>query len=490
MGSPSRRTPRLLRRSRGLRLALAAAALAGPVLCSATASAAEIAGDPLNISMDGGGNLQVWFTGAAHGELWPGDAGLATGSGMTFGVYDAGGDVETCGPYGSPVYPLSGPTAVTGDGSEANPFEMSTTYVCGFSSAPLDITQTFDYVNGDTDFLASYAVSNPGVAAVDFRAISVGSFAAGGSSMGQGFLDQTAPLSVGFFNDAQGSDGGFEEAPSTPWSSFLERGQDAPSALSPYPDLSGPALPDTVDADFLEDPLVDVEFDQYRSIGLAPGATTTFEVGWFFDQYEGLSLSPATDTKTAGGVEDVTATSLDDGQPVDGGLVRYTVAGANQASGVVQTAADGTATISWTGANPGPDTLTAYLDTDDTGAFDQTDDTQATATVDWTARPAPAAPPAPTPPPSPAPAQAPSATAPTPVKSKAVVRCVVPTLKGRTTAQARRLLAAAHCALGSVTRPRHVAGSLVVAAERPTARSVHAAGTKVTIRLERRPSRG
>jgi hypothetical protein len=494
MGSLSRRTGRSRRRSRALRLGVAVVALAGPALFSSTASAGEIAGDPLQISMDGSGNLQVWFTGATHGELWPDDAQFARGSGMTFGVYDAAGDsVETCGPYGTPVTPVSGPSAVTGDGSEANPFEMSTTYSCEYGgSPPLDITQTFDYVNGDSDFLASYVVTNPGPTAADFRAVSVGSFAAGGSSMGQGFLDQTAPLSVGFFNDAQGSDGGFEEVPSTPWSSFLERGQDAPSDFSPYPDLSGPALPDTVDTAFLEDPLVDAEFDQYRTAGLAPGASATFDVGWYFDQYDGLSLSPATDTKTAGGVEDVTATSLNDGQPVDGGVIRYTITGANPSSGVVSTAADGTAAISWTGTNAGQDTLTAFLDTDDTGVFDPTNDTEESASVTWTAPPPAPAPAVPlSAAPSPAAPAVPAAAPKPQLKPKpAVVRCVVPALRGKSTARATRLLAAAHCALGKVTKPRHAHGRLVVAGQQPAAASLHAAGARVSIRLETVKARG
>jgi hypothetical protein len=469
--------------------------LACAALCSATASAsaAEIAGNPLRIFMDGYGRLQVQFADATTGELAPADEQLAQSSGMTFDLYTADGDSgSACGPYGNPVMPVSGPTAVTGDGSAADPFELSTTYTCQAFASELDITQTFDYVNGDAAFVASYVVTNPGAAPVAFRAISHGDFSGGGSGAGVGFVDEQSPRAVGFFNDAEGSDGGFDELSSTPWSSFYEAGPIPTATFPPEDELFGPGLPDTVDQTLEANPRVGVAFDQYRSFGLAPAASASFDVGWFFDRYDGLALSPATDTKTAGGTELVTATSLDRGVPVDGGVVRYTVAGANPSSGVVQTGADGTATISWTGAKAGTDTLTAFLDADDTGTFDPDNDTQATTTVSWTAAPAPAptpAPPVSTPPPPAAPTPTPAGPALAKAKPKAVVHCVVPSLKGRTTAAARRLLDTAHCALGTVAKPGHARGSLVVASQQPAAASVHAAGAKVRIRLKVAPAR-
>jgi hypothetical protein len=59
----------------------------------------------------------------------------------------------------------------------------------------------------------------------------------------------------------------------------------------------------------------------------------------------------------------------------------------------VGTAADGTATITWVGGQPGQDTLTAYIDSDNNGVFDPAIDTQQTATFSWAAALAPAVPP-------------------------------------------------------------------------------------------------
>jgi hypothetical protein len=71
--------------------------------------------------------------------------------------------------------------------------------------------------------------------------------------------------------------------------------------------------------------------------------------------------------------------------------IRYAVAGANPTSGVVVTAADGTAAISWTGAHAGSDTLVAFTDVAGTGIYDPANDTASSSTVSWNA-------PAPTPP--------------------------------------------------------------------------------------------
>lgn len=92
------------------------------------------------------------------------------------------------------------------------------------------------------------------------------------------------------------------------------------------------------------------------------------------------------------------ANSLNHGQPVNGGTIRYAITGANSSSGNVQTAANGTATIAWIGSQPGQDTLTAYIDSDNNAVFDPAIDTQQIATFSWIAA---AAPPPPAPPPAP-----------------------------------------------------------------------------------------
>jgi hypothetical protein len=322
------------------------------VLVGASPAMAEvIEGDPLRISMDGTGRLQVRFAGAAAAELKPASSDLAGRSGMYLNVSSGPGSSFPCGPpgLGNPFTPMSGPTPVTGSGTLASPFQMSTTYSCG----NLVITQMFLYVNGDTDFVARYAITNTSATeAVVFRALSRGVFTAAGTGRGQGFVDESAPRAVGIFNDAQGSAGGYVEAASTPWSRFLE-GPDlfGGSFDGGESDIFGAGLNNTVDPSLALDPRVVVQFDDYRSAGLAAGAGHTFDVQWFFDRYDGLSLAPASATAMVGQSQSVTATSLNHGEPVSGGTVRYSISGANPASGSVLLSAAGSAAIAWTGAN-------------------------------------------------------------------------------------------------------------------------------------------
>jgi cytochrome c peroxidase len=101
-------------------------------------------------------------------------------------------------------------------------------------------------------------------------------------------------------------------------------------------------------------------------------------------------------------------------------------------------------------------------------------------------KPAPAALPA-----AGGPAGAPAAPAPAPQGAVAgsvqrPVRCVVPRLRGKTVAQARRLLARAKCRLGHVTRPRGGARRLVVAGQEPSAGARRTVNTRVRVRLRTR----
>jgi hypothetical protein len=70
--------------------------------------------------------------------------------------------------------------------------------------------------------------------------------------------------------------------------------------------------------------------------------------------------------------------------------------------------------------------------------------------------------------------------------ARRAARCVVPRLRGRTVAQARRLLARSKCRLGHVTRPRGGARRLVVAGQEPRAGSRRTVNTRVRVRLRAR----
>jgi uncharacterized delta-60 repeat protein len=64
------------------------------------------------------------------------------------------------------------------------------------------------------------------------------------------------------------------------------------------------------------------------------------------------------------------------------------------------------------------------------------------------------------------------------------VRCVVPKLEGRTLARARRLLSAAHCRLGHITRPRgRLHGRLIVRGQSPARGRRLARGADVNVQL-------
>jgi hypothetical protein len=67
--------------------------------------------------------------------------------------------------------------------------------------------------------------------------------------------------------------------------------------------------------------------------------------------------------------------------------------------------------------------------------------------------------------------------------SAPVAKCVVPNLKGKTLAQAKKLLGRAHCRLGTVTKPAKHGHTLVVVSQKPAAKRSLPSGSKVSLRL-------
>jgi Ca2+-binding RTX toxin-like protein len=99
---------------------------------------------------------------------------------------------------------------------------------------------------------------------------------------------------------------------------------------------------------------------------------------------DALELTPATDTNAEDTSHTVTAHVTDAaGNPVAGVTVRFSVTGANTASGSGTTDANGDATFTYTGANPGNDTISAFADTDGDGTQDPGEPGD-TATKTWT----------------------------------------------------------------------------------------------------------
>jgi uncharacterized protein (DUF2141 family) len=97
-----------------------------------------------------------------------------------------------------------------------------------------------------------------------------------------------------------------------------------------------------------------------------------------------LTLDPPADTNPVGTPHTVTATVRDaDDNPVSGVTVRFTVTGANSASGSDTTDANGVATFTYTGTTVGLDTISAFADTDGDGTQDP-GEPSGIATKTWT----------------------------------------------------------------------------------------------------------
>jgi Big-like domain-containing protein/beta-propeller repeat-containing protein len=97
-----------------------------------------------------------------------------------------------------------------------------------------------------------------------------------------------------------------------------------------------------------------------------------------------LTLAPKADTNTAGSQHTVTATVKDTaGTPVPGVTVRFSVSGANSASGSDATDANGEATFTYTGTTAGLDAISAFADSDNDGTQDVGEPGD-TATKLWT----------------------------------------------------------------------------------------------------------
>jgi hypothetical protein len=96
-----------------------------------------------------------------------------------------------------------------------------------------------------------------------------------------------------------------------------------------------------------------------------------------------LTLTPEDADNPIGTSHTVTATVLTGPFPVDGEDVVFTVTGANPTSGSAVTDLAGVATFTYTGTNPGVDTITAFLDLDGDGVQDPDETAMDTATKEW-----------------------------------------------------------------------------------------------------------
>jgi hypothetical protein len=122
---------------------------------------------------------------------------------------------------------------------------------------------------------------------------------------------------------------------------------------------------------------------------LAAGSPQTLQTTWRFRRFTPLQLTLAAAAKSQGQIATATVTARNsDGNADPGRSVLYAISGPNFGGGNATTGADGTATISWLGANAGTDTLTAFIDANGNGSRDA-DEPEQSVTVVWGAPPPP-----------------------------------------------------------------------------------------------------
>jgi hypothetical protein len=382
---------------RGRWLVVAAACAVAAALAAAPARAAEgfINGTPLKVYANDNGQLQVAFAGSATGEFFPpalapANAGfvLAYTSATNPGPFEVHGFLGT--PFRTDGFG-DAPPQISGDGSAANPWVLTTTYHSGTTlgaDLSAQVTETLTYVNGSTDVTATYVVTNQNDSPTPLlvRAYQVADLYVAGNDAGVGYFDPGPPRQLGGINDAAGSSGRLVE--STPWSAFQEGQYNDVFAVAG--NTSQPGFSNATDPTLLDNGAG----VQWNVAALPQLGSQTFQVVWRFRRFTPLVLTLASATQTTGQQATVTVTARNsEGNADVGRSVRYAIEGANPSGGAVTTAADGSAAIRWTGVNAGVDNLTAFIDLNNNGLRDGAEAQQAT-TVTWTQAPPPP-PPAP-----------------------------------------------------------------------------------------------
>jgi hypothetical protein len=376
----------------------AAALLLVPAAAEAqTATPTEIDGSPLNVwaSEDGGIQANVdgytsseWFPYSSSdpntGEPIPSPNGNA-GFGLLVDPANPNGNVQRFGKFvggGLPTPTTSGPTLTPG-----NPATITTVWTLNdqnSGSPMIQLTEVVSYTNGSRQFDTTYSVKNISSAGITFRANVAGDLAIRGSDVGIGFLTGTAPNRfMGGLNQDVGAAGGFVEE--TPWTAFESNGLGVVGSAA-FDASAGGGFNGTLSTD-PTDNAAGVQWDDHYSNPLAPGDTATYQVGWKF--IDTLGLTPQTDNHLTGETATLTASVGDlNGNNAGDKTIDYTISGSNNLSGKLKTGADGKATISYVGGAPGQDIVTAFIDTNGNGQRD-TNEAQATATINWEGPPAP-----------------------------------------------------------------------------------------------------
>ncbi|WP_205696667.1 hypothetical protein [Conexibacter sp. SYSU D00693] len=171
------------------------------------------------------------------------------------------------------------------------------------------------------------------------------------------------PRTLTVRDDLAGSAVAFVEG--TPWGRYAIG---SPAAV--LPDHHDDAVVTGVDQAPVEKALV-VQWDDHASLGtaIAPGAEVEWTATLRLRRPRLLALEQASDRFQLGDRLAVRVRATDD-RGAGGQLVRWSVTGANPASGALELDAAGQGTLSWQGTTVGRDDLTAYVDRDRDGARD------------------------------------------------------------------------------------------------------------------------
>ncbi|HEX4187942.1 MAG TPA: hypothetical protein VHY83_08605 [Solirubrobacteraceae bacterium] len=315
--------------------------------------------------------------------------------GKTFGFDGA------AGPHLASIYETVSQSPVTGAGTEASPYSQTTVFLVKEGTAYAEITEVTTYVNGSPQFTSTYTVKNVSASKIYFRAMYAGDLYVNGSDVGIGVFLGGPPRFIGGQNTASGVIGGFQEV--TPWSAFQEAywatpfGEVTPTDNGIWHDVENnlegekeKTFNETIEPIELDNG-AGVEWDEFRTKALEPGASTAFTIINRTQIPSQLKFSPANQTLTQGQTETITATATDTANtPYAGKALRYTVTGGNPQSGAVTLNGAGQAQISYVGNNPGFDTIQMYVDLGGTGV-QTSGDPSGTATVTFLPKPPPPA---------------------------------------------------------------------------------------------------
>jgi hypothetical protein len=188
----------------------------------------------------------------------------------------------------------------------------------------------------------------------------------GGADSGTGFVEGNPPqLTVGGLNQDLGSLAGLVASPSTPFTHYYETYYSTVlSAIrSDSFGAAPPFLPDTVNPDLVDNGVAAEWDDMDGANPLIDGSPRTLDVTWRFKRFNALSLDPATSTVSPGTPVTLTAVARDtDGNPDPGKSIVFAVSGSNAAGATVPSNGLGVAQFTYTPANAGFDTVTAFTD--------------------------------------------------------------------------------------------------------------------------------